>query len=120
MHFGFKTHEGWLVNYGKTHGEAYGFPASTAHDLFNFDYAVSILQRQTGISQLNAELILLEAEDTSIPPPKEYEPEGTIVAVCSNLRDSFRNRPSQAQMDHLKQILGTKEEPKWWMAADPN
>ena len=109
-----------MAKHTVSEASSYGFPASTAHDLFNFDYAVSILQRQTGISQLNAELILLEAEDTSIPPPKDYEPEGTIVAVCSNLRDSFRNRPSQAQMDNLKQILGTKEEPKWWMAADPN
>ena len=75
------------------------------------------------ITQLNAEPILLEGDDISIPSPDNrdaiLDKERTILAVCSNLRKSFRNRPSQGQMDHLKQILGTEEDPKWWR-ADPS
>ena len=95
----------------------------TTPPLFNLGYAVSVLQRQTGITQLDAEPILLEGDDISIPSPDNRDAisdkERTILAVCSNLRKSFRNRPSQAQMDHLKQILGTEEDPKWWR-ADPS
>jgi hypothetical protein len=43
-----------------------------------------------------------------------------MVAVCSSLKNSFRNRPSQAQVDHLKQILGAEEDPKWYIDDGPD
>ena len=110
MYYGFETDEQWLVNHAKTHRKAYRLPITNS-SVFNIINAVTILQKQTGIKQLTAEPAYA-IEDHDIPE------NGTpIVAVCSNLKSSFRNRPSQSQVDHLKEIMGAGE-PKWWL-LDP-
>ena len=88
--------------------------------ILNLDYALNILKRQTGINQLRPKTVL--PENAPIPPAPRGNrrigplPEAgpPIVAVCSTLGSSFHNRPSQAQVDHLKKILGG-DEAKWWI-----
>lgn len=119
MFYGFKTTEDWLIDYAITHRATYGIRV-TEFGILNLQNALYILQRQTGINQLRLKSVL--PENTPIPPPLEGnrrigplpEPGLPIVAVCSSRSTSFHKRPSQAQVDHLKQILGG-EEPKWWI-----
>ncbi|KIJ93317.1 hypothetical protein K443DRAFT_402849 [Laccaria amethystina LaAM-08-1] len=102
MFYGFRTTENWLIDYAITHRATHG------------------IHRQTGIYQLRLKTVL--PENTPVPPaPQENRRIGPlpeagppIVAVCSTIGSSFHKRPSQAQVDHLKKILGGGE-PKWWI-----
>ena len=109
MCYGIETSKDWLVNYVKTHRDAYDIPICTS-SVFNIQYAIDILQIQTGIQQLTTRLGYAIGDIPANEVP--------ILAICTNLKSSFRNRPSQAQVDHLKQILGAGE-PKWWL-LDPD
>jgi hypothetical protein len=124
MFYGIRTTENWLINYAITHGDAFGIPAIDLEDkIFKLHYATRILQEQTGIDQLEFRSVdAARHKNTPAPDLEGNQKIGpfskkkaglTIVAVCSNLRTSFRKRPSQAKIDHLKEILGG--EPKWWI-----
>ena len=124
MFYGFRTTENWLVDYAITHRATYGIRV-TEPRILNIHYALNILQRQTGVNQLRLKTVL--PENTPIPPAPQGNrrigplPEAgpPIVAVCSSLGSSFHKRPSQAQVDHLKEILGG-DEPKWWIGGSRN
>jgi len=123
LYYGFKVTEDWLINHTITHRDTYDIPFSE-FNLINLYHSRSVLRRQTGIKQLSLEQIL--PENPPVLPPKGMKlihPPSygrTMVAVCSSLKNSFRNRPSQAQVDHLKQILGAEEDPKWYIDDGPD
>jgi hypothetical protein len=115
MFYGIKTTEDWLISYAKTHAGAYdNIACHSQDDMSSLYHATLILQSRTGINKL--ELRSVEAVPSQHPEGNgpSLSPGPTIVAVCSNLRTSFRKRPSQVKMENLRKILGG-EEPKWWL-----
>jgi hypothetical protein len=118
MFYGFETSEDWLANYTETNRAAYNIPSKGR--LFDFTYALWILQQRSGIRRLNCKRVL--SHNTPIPPRRkahEKHPfrsaDGTyIISICSSRERSFVRRPNQRQVDLLKQIMDGQE-PMWWV-----
>jgi hypothetical protein len=119
MFYGFETTEDWLANYTETNRMAYNIPSKGR--LFDFNYALWILQQRSGIRKLDCTRVL--THNTPIPPRrKEHQKhfpfrsaDGTyIVSLCSSRERSFVRRPNQRQVDLLKQIMDGQE-PMWWV-----
>ena len=124
IYFGIETTEEWLVQYAKDCGFN---PARPTSQIEFLGHGLAWLQAKSGIRSIQPKTVF--AQSTRIPPhPTEVirpikiiqRSEVTylreIVAICSAGERSFANRPSQAQVDRLKQIMGG--EPMWWV-EDP-
>jgi hypothetical protein len=122
MYFGFETTEKWLIEYAKTEFRKRGYtPNPPPSDLLYMSESLQLLQDHSGIHHVRVKSVF--PQGTRIPPrPKDNRQTfplrksgGTIVAICSSSSSWFPKRPSQAQVDVLKQIMGGKE-PKWWVS----
>jgi hypothetical protein len=86
--------------------------------LFDFNYALWILQQRSGIPKLNCTWVL--SHNTPIPQkhqkrvPFRSTDETYIISICSSRERSFLRRPNQRQVDLLKQIMDGQE-PMWWV-----
>jgi hypothetical protein len=113
MYLGIETTEEWLVEYAKKCGYNPTQPSTLAF----LGKAMVLLEVNSGIMPKSAFAQSL----TRIPPPitKVTYPlrkvDAIIVAICSDSPKSFARRPSQEQVDVLKQIMG--REPMWWVDA---
>jgi hypothetical protein len=116
MFYGFETTEDWLANYTETNKTAYNIPSKGR--LFDFNYALWILQQRSGIRKLNCTRVL--SHNTPIPQKHQkcvpfHSADGTyILSICSSRERSFLRRPNQQQVDLLKQIMDGQE-PMWWV-----
>jgi hypothetical protein len=115
MFFGIETTEEWLVEYAKKGGFDPEDPPSTWVYL---SAAWGMLCANSGLRLIPQSAF---AQNQPIPPrntPVTYPlPKygAHIVAICSNGPRAFPRRPSQAQVDRLRQIMG--RDPMWWVAA---
>jgi len=100
MFFGFDTTRQWR-----------GWPVSTSV-LLNLNEAQILLRQHSG-----AHMLRIKTENALIPPSRKSTPlpegGGPIITVCSSESRSFRKRPTEQQINALKQIMG--KEPKWWV-----
>ena len=114
MYFGIKITEEWLVEYAKKCG--YDPDPRPSKSLF-MTRGLAGLRKNSGIRTILPKTVF--AQGTRIPPqPTKVtyplrECEAHIIAICSDGETWFANRPSQAQVDGLKQIMGA--EPMWWV-----
>jgi hypothetical protein len=120
IYFGIETTEEWLVQYAKDCGFN---PARPTSQIEFLGQGLAWLQAKSGIRSIKPKNVF--AQSTRIPPQPTKVTQPTevtyplseypvpIVAICSAGERSFANRPSQAQVDRLKQIMGG--EPMWWV-----
>jgi hypothetical protein len=122
MYFGFETTEEWLMEYAQMHfrnrGGVQNPPPS---DLLLMTGSLQLLEEHSGIHPIRVKSVYPQGAHIP-PPPKDNlqtlplrESGGTIVAICSSSPKWFPKRPSQTQVDALKQIMGGTE-PKWWVS----
>jgi hypothetical protein len=122
IYFGFETTEEWLIEYSKSEFRKRGYaPNPPPSDLFHMSESLQLLQEHSGIHPVRVKSVFPQGARIP-PPPKDNrqtlplrESSGTIVTICSSSPKWFANRPSQAKVDVLKQIMGG-EEPKWWIS----
>ena len=119
MFYGFETTEDWLANYTEKNRTSCNIPSKGR--LFDFNYALWILQQRSGIRKLNCTRVL--SHNTPIPPRCEKHQKGLpfrnaeatyIISICSSREKSFLRRPNERQVDLLKQIMDGQE-PMWWV-----
>lgn len=122
MYYGFETTGAWLIEYAKTEFKNRGYIPDPPHS--NLQHTLDsllLLQEHSGVCSIKIQSVF--AQGAPIPPrPKDnrqtfplQESGGTIVAICSSSPKWFAKRPSQAQVDTLKSIMGGQE-PKWWVS----
>ena len=125
LFYGIETSEAWLIEYTKTHRKSHGLSVSMSV-ILNLSEALQLLQRHSGVHTLRIKTVL--PENSPIPPARKDAQQSLprlkcgkpIISLCSSDSRSFQKRPSQVQVDTLKQIMGGKE-PKWWVDdADRN
>ena len=122
MYFGFETTEEWLIEYAKADFRQRGYnPTPPPSVLFLIAQSLQLLQDHSGIRRMRAKSVFPQSAIIP-PPPKDNrqthplrESGGTVIAICSSSPQWFSNRPSQAQVDVLRRIMGGKE-PKWWVS----
>ena len=114
MFYGFATDEDSLCKYGKN---------VCVDDDPRFDFltyatiALHHLTHTTGIKSLAFQVVFFPRN----PPPGTTFDVATsgakvtlIISICSSVPRSFQRRPTQAAVDHLKQLLGGTQ-PIWWV-----
>lgn len=118
MYYGFEINKEWVASYSQRECRKRGYsPGSPPAILFDLTVSLRILLEDTGIRKIliktvygQGELILPPDAPISWPLP----PSGPqIFAICSSRSAWFEKRPTQAQVDKMKQIIG--KEPKWWV-----
>src|SRR5271155_2014939 len=117
MYFGIETTEDWLVEYSKKCGYN---PVPPPSDILFVSQSMALLRANSGIHHLRPISVFAQGTHILPRPIKITHPlrecDGVIVAICSDGPTSFAKRPSQAQVDGLKQIMGGKK-PKWWVSS---
>ena len=115
--YGYDVLQDWLVNYAKANMKNYNVDG----EMGLLCTGVRIMKARTGIKTLGMETALVDPTvpgDTVIGYSEE-ERSGMvpIISICTTERESYKRRPSQAQVDQLSQILG--KQPRWWIDYDP-
>lgn len=121
MFYGIETTEEWLIEYTKTYRRDQGLPISMS-GLLNLSDALLLLQRHSGVNTLRIKSVL--PENAPIPPARKGTQQTLplpqcgkpIISICSSGHRSFQKRPTHAQVDTLKQIMGGND-PKWWVES---
>jgi len=124
MYYGFETTGEWLIEYTKSEFKKRGYaPNPPRTDFQHLVDSRLLLQAHSGVRSIRVKSVFPQGA-TILPRPKDnrqifplQESGGTIVAICSSSPNWFAKRPSQAQVDMLKSIMGGQE-PKWWVSDE--
>ena len=114
--YGYDVSQDWLVAYAKKNTKT----NDADHRITLLSNGLLIMRALTGIKTLEMETALVDPtapDDTAILRDEDEEQMVPIISICSNERESYQRRPSQAQVDQLSQILG--KQPRWWIDYDP-
>ncbi|KAI0054204.1 hypothetical protein BV25DRAFT_1833731 [Artomyces pyxidatus] len=110
MHiFGICVSEDWLVQYAKSFVSEE--VAASKPELSLMIGAIEVLKLETGIKRLT----MYSARFDETVPSDTWAYGGVsipIIGICTDLRYSYKHRPSQEQVDKLAQIMD--KEPRWW------
>ncbi|GLB43897.1 hypothetical protein LshimejAT787_1500810 [Lyophyllum shimeji] len=78
--------------------------------------ALTLLSGLSGVPNLTAEHVLCKVNQPHVRlGDKGYTP---FVAVCSSMKSSWDRRPSNAQLERLKGLIG--KEPDWFVDVNPS
>ncbi|KAF9234447.1 hypothetical protein BU15DRAFT_65690 [Melanogaster broomeanus] len=111
--YGFPVNREWLKAVGRRKMKPEYRPF--ADDLCMSAYALQLFRYYTRIDALTYKYVRNPGD--APPDCVTSGNEVLIVSVCNNLRDGFRNRPPQRNVDRLQEILKAGP-PRWWEDAE--
>ena len=124
LYYGIETTEKWLMEYTKADFRRRSYiPEHPPSALLLMSESLLLLQKHSGVRPLRVKSVL--PQGAPIPPRRKGnrqtlplpDPGEPIVAICSSHPKWFGKRPSQAQVEVLKRLMGGKE-PRWWVSDD--
>jgi hypothetical protein len=110
QYFGYNVSDEWMYSYLNSH---LGAEISTEEVMEHHiaEATVLCLSRETKVDNLEFHTAALDATTNGVAI-WENPDRIPIITVCSDRDESYENRPSQRQINHLTKILGTM--PRWW------
>ncbi|TFY79381.1 hypothetical protein EWM64_g4631 [Hericium alpestre] len=111
--YGYNVGHDWLMEYARKHlGPE---RSAKVRPIQQLSYARNRLRRKTGIRTL---ALSIARRDETTPPNPALTVMGNIciLSIFTAGGSSYRNRPTQAQVDQLTKILGCQ--PRWWVDGE--
>jgi hypothetical protein len=112
--YGFDVTREWLIDYARTHWK----DAEKFDDSAKVSTAIKFLRRHSRIKSLVYESALVDSTapvgTANRPGHRPGEFMVPLLSIFSDERSSYKRRPTQAEVDHLSQIMGGKQ-PRWWI-----
>ena len=119
LYYGFHITEEWAMNYGRRESRKRGLdPGPAPTIVFDVTISLKMLKENSGIRKLTYREVFDQGEPITPPVTQPIFPtpesRTQILVICSSRRRWFEGRPTQAQVDKLRHIMG--REPMWWVS----
>jgi hypothetical protein len=116
--YGYDVGIDWLIEYGAANWIWTPVEKVFSNDISMASGAMKLLRLYSGIKHLKFKSAL---KDHTVPSDAVTVPghrgigdhQVPLISIFNDRGSSFRNRPSQQQVDRLSEILG--KQPRWWV-----
>ncbi|KAF8896750.1 hypothetical protein CPB84DRAFT_1963073 [Gymnopilus junonius] len=114
--YGFDVSMPWLVEFCEKHADSIKNYNPNWYPTTKAEFALKVLKFLSGVRNLKPVNVLCKVNEPDVRlGEKGYS---MCVAVCSSKKSSWDRRPSTAQFERLKGLMG--KEPDWFVDVNPN